>query len=535
LLQVTHINNIIASFAKLIRRIKFASFRSRLIQIRKDKEEAYEMKYQRGHHQRKHVKKEATFLPIIPLVRIKLPVDEKDKSAFITLELKVRAGSGAGTPSYKKNIRTFEEGSPQEWMDLLLNLKEIWKQNAVVEPTDQAATISAILKGDTLTAFETALEDARNPEDGIDDELVDMTLEHIESSLRSVTEIVFPFRALETQKQWLTRYFKKPYELSTQKTAAALSRLNNYLPSFPLGTPADKYSEPELVKLLEFALPQRWRTAMDLKGFIAADNDWKTFVDEVERIERNDTVVRRERNDDDDNDNNKKDKKVKFAKNRDDNKKNGREHTRTTDKLFCKRCGENFTHVTKDCYILKREARERENPGEKAKPFTKRTFRKEVNAMARRAGRHDGLKFVESALKREKGKLAKRDSKKHAKKSVAKKPEPEDMDTSSDESMHHMEERIPRKKLYRNKTVRFNNKGEVVAVDSSASESEDDRKMPAKIAKKKARKVVVDPFESSDMSDEEEASTNKPNKPSKEERAFLKAVSKKDSDSEDSE
>jgi hypothetical protein len=35
---------------------------------------------------------------------------------------------------------------------------------------------------------------------------------------------------------------------------------------------------------------------------------------------------------------------------------------------------------------LKREAKEKENPGEKAKPFTKRTFRKEVNAMTCRAG-----------------------------------------------------------------------------------------------------------------------------------------------------
>ena len=102
---------------------------------------------------------------------------------------------------------------------------------------------------------------------------------------------------------------------------------------------------------------------MDLKGFVAADNDWKTFVEECERIERNDSVARRERNDNNDDNNNKKDKKVKFAKNRDDNKKNGRDQKRTNDRLFCKRCGENVTHVTKDCYILKREAREKENPG----------------------------------------------------------------------------------------------------------------------------------------------------------------------------
>ena len=238
-------------------------------------------------------KKSHTFLPVIPLVRCKIPVDDKDKAAFITFELKVRAGTGAGTPSYKKNMRTFEEGTPQEWMDVLTGLREIWKQNSVVEPTDQAATIAAILKGDSLTAFDAALEDARNPEDDLGvEELLDMTVEHIEEALRAVTEIVFPFRALETQKRWMTRYLKKPFDLSTKKTAAALSRINNYLPTFPLGTPTSKYTETELVGLLEFALPDKWRTLMDLKGFVPADNDYKSLVDECERIERNEETVK---------------------------------------------------------------------------------------------------------------------------------------------------------------------------------------------------------------------------------------------------
>ena len=50
----------------------------------------------------------------------------------------------------------------------LAELREIWKQNTVVAPADRVATIAAILKGDSLTAFEAALEDARvdnEPED----------------------------------------------------------------------------------------------------------------------------------------------------------------------------------------------------------------------------------------------------------------------------------------------------------------------------------------------------------------------------------
>jgi hypothetical protein len=57
--------------------------------------------------------------PILPLVPKRLKLDNKDKTTFITFDLKVHAGTGAGTPSYKKHMRTFDEGTPQEWMELL--------------------------------------------------------------------------------------------------------------------------------------------------------------------------------------------------------------------------------------------------------------------------------------------------------------------------------------------------------------------------------------------------------------------------------
>ena len=88
---------------------------------------------------------------MIPLESLKLLADqEKDKAKYITFELKVHTGTGAGAPSYKNNMRTFDERTPQDWMDVLTGIREIWKQNSVNAPTDQAATIMAILKGDSL-------------------------------------------------------------------------------------------------------------------------------------------------------------------------------------------------------------------------------------------------------------------------------------------------------------------------------------------------------------------------------------------------
>jgi hypothetical protein len=463
-----------------------------------------------------------TFLPVLPLVRLKLDPDTKDKASYITFELKIRTGTGQGTPSYKKFMKTFEEGSPQEWMDVLTGLREIWRQNSVNGPTDRAATVAAILKGDSLIAFESAMEDARtNPEpvEGEEPALIPMNLEHVESSLRAVTDIVFPFRALVTQKRWMSRHMKKPYDLSVKKFATALSRINNYLPYFPEATIASKYTEEELVELMEFALPNSWRRDMDLKGFVVKDNDKEALIKECERLERNQAVQRNDRDDD-----NRKHKKTRFANPENNNKKNERQRGPSTDgPFFCTECGPNKNHNTNRCFKIKnREAREANGTGKPAykQAYSKRTFRKEVNAMARRAGKFDGLKIVEQAIQREQGKLAKQPAKKHVKLAVAKKPKPDDSD-SSDESMHNLEARIPRKKKFVPKNVRYNSRAEIVAIESS--DSEDDRKMPAKITKKRAHKN-----EPMDTDSSSESDSGDDNKATEEEQAFLRAINRKE-------
>jgi hypothetical protein len=470
--------------------------------------------------------------PILPLVPERLELGNKDKTTFITFDLKVRAGTGAGTPSYKKHMRTFDEGTPQEWMELLTGLREIWQQSSVNGAHDRAATVAAVLKGDSRIAFEAAIEDARTDPNAA--ALIPLTTDHVEESLCAVTTIVFPFRALETQKQWMKKYMKKPFDLSANMMSTALSCINNYLPSFLDGDASSKFMDAELVGLLDFLLPASWRKAMDLKGYVASQHDKKSLVDQCEMIERNETPIKHDR--DDNNDNNKNRKKIKFVKSETKNKKSGNKTVPNDGQYYCKKCGTNSTHDSEHCYFLKRLAREANNNGNgkaHAKLYSKRTFRKEVNSIARRAGKHDGLKIVESALKREQGKLDKQagqaSSKKHTKKAAAKKSS--DNDSSSDESMHNMEARIPWKKQYSKKyasrTIRFNSNGKVVAEES---ESDDDRKMPAKMSKKKATKKSNKKPVSADSMDTslDESDKKKKNSANKEEKAFLKSIEKQE-------
>jgi hypothetical protein len=48
----------------------------------------------------------------------------------------------------------------------------------------------------------------------------------------------------------------------------AMSKINNFLPYFPTGGVKSKYSELDLIGILQFALPDYYRAAFDLRGYI---------------------------------------------------------------------------------------------------------------------------------------------------------------------------------------------------------------------------------------------------------------------------
>ena len=94
-------------------------------------------------------------------------------------------------------MKKFEEGNPQEWINLLKDLEEIWKQNSIEGGTDRVSTVRALARGESLTAFESALQDSWMNEAGKEEEI---TIEHVKIALEAVTITVFPHRALEIQK-----------------------------------------------------------------------------------------------------------------------------------------------------------------------------------------------------------------------------------------------------------------------------------------------------------------------------------------------
>jgi hypothetical protein len=240
------------------------------------------------------------------------------------------------------------------------------------------------------------------------------------------------------------RGMRKPYNLSTRKTAASLTRMNNFLPLFPNGTPESKFSEAELVEILEYAIPFEWKAMFNLKGYTPSEHNKDRFITECEAIERN---QQQQSNNNNNGSNKKNHEKSKFGKSGPGAKNRGQKNNA----FFCKECGHNASHATVDCYKLKNKAKRAEqNAGvhnnsegkAQAKPFSRTSFRKEVNLLARKAGKNNALDLYAAANKREQAKVKKRTSK-TAKKRVAS----EDKDSSdSDESVQVLESPIPRKK-----------------------------------------------------------------------------------------
>jgi hypothetical protein len=410
-------------FGALYKKIKIAQYRLHLTWKR---EKEKEMRFQK--RQAYNKKTTPKFLPVISLLPTKLSSDElKDKAAYITFTLQVSKGSGPGTPTYRKSIRNFEERDPQQWMDVTTGLKEIWAQNLITVPTDMSNTAMAILKGDSLTLYETAMEDNRTDPDD-ESLIVTMTEQDIDNALLAVTNQIFPYCALKTQRQWMSKYARKPYEMGAKQFVTAMSRINNSIPFFPNATVLLKYSKEELLNILEFAVLPHWRKAFDLRDYLPTSDDKARFISKCERVERNETPPARERAGSDDD--RTSSKKTKFAKSEKSVTKSGKKTTMDSAPMYCTRC-KTDTHVTERCWKLKKIAREKEL-SEKKSPYSKWTFRKEVNAIARRAGKNGDIKIVEKAIKRKQGKHGKKE-KKHAKVARAKKAESSDSD-SSDES-----------------------------------------------------------------------------------------------------
>ena len=114
------------------------------------------------------------------------------------------------------------------------------------------------------------------------------TREHYLQCLQAVTVSMFPQDALKEQKTWMRRFLKKPADWDIKKYVARVVEINDYLVQFPpktAGADPEKLPEDELLELLEFGIPLRWRNQLHLQNYKVQDHTIKEFTKICERLE----------------------------------------------------------------------------------------------------------------------------------------------------------------------------------------------------------------------------------------------------------
>jgi hypothetical protein len=172
------------------------------------------------------------------------PKDKEEKpeaTNVIRFVLKQQAGNTSTAPTYKLKVTRFCKGTVSEWINFRKTIAELWGQNGITNTQDRVANISTILRGDLLNVFEVKSQELRTSTNDTEETVtIKITDKTVSASCRRSDGI--PFRALETQKQWMRRRMRTPKELSIWKTKAVVGRLNNSLPLFPNGKELDKFT-----------------------------------------------------------------------------------------------------------------------------------------------------------------------------------------------------------------------------------------------------------------------------------------------------
>ena len=228
--------------------------------------------------------------PCIPLVEEKNqePVAKHECVKF-TLKAKSVLGQEGGPTgqkvgAFKKSFKIFKNGTVPEWIETLGNIRQVWTCNNVTGPHERVGIIFSILKDEALEHFEGALRELQEPTEN--NPKVELTNEMVEKALLAVSSAVFPHRALETQKLWMKRHLKKPRDMKYRVLQSRVLKMNNSLPLFPGADENAKFSPPEILEILEYSLPQSWRSKFDLDGYLPSKFNKERLLQEAEAVER---------------------------------------------------------------------------------------------------------------------------------------------------------------------------------------------------------------------------------------------------------
>ena len=119
-------------------------------------------------------------------------------------------------------MQYLEEGTPEEWLQLLAAHKRICQGQNITHGPGMYNVLSRHLKGSILSKYNTVAAAHGN-----------QTVDHFELVAADLTAHVFPSKAYVIQKRYMKKFIKKPRNMKIRALVSRIQELNDYLPSLP--------------------------------------------------------------------------------------------------------------------------------------------------------------------------------------------------------------------------------------------------------------------------------------------------------------
>jgi hypothetical protein len=176
----------------------------------------------------------------------------------------------------------------------------------------------------------------------------------------------------------MRRAVRKPKEITVRKLVAIITKMNKSLARFPGASHDDKFEADDLLEIIEWALPVRWRAKFDLDRYAPSIFDKARLIAEAEAIERSETVLVKPTKA-------QETREKKTSKSRAQKKVQPKHNKSASTEYYCTEHGRNKTHATADCYTIKNR---NGNGNNQAKPnndhaFSTKKFCKEINLLSK--------------------------------------------------------------------------------------------------------------------------------------------------------
>lgn len=287
---------------------------------------------------RKNVNRRSFQPAPIPLERPESKSVDKDK--LVVNKCRVDPNNNNSAP-YEISIKPFDgAGSVEEYFIFLKQTYKVVKGQGLSTGPQGYALYRRLFTGTALARFETAAAAAGNE-----------TVEHLKTTIQSVTNYVLPKKALQTQRRYMRRLVRKPKELPMKAYVNRFHELNDYLAMFDTDVgDANKLDEDEIKEHIEFAIPGKWRQQMILQGVEPLDETIDNIIDFCERQEFSEDIFESThaiatKSDDAKPRNGKRGSKMMTSK-------AAKERNSNNPKYFCHYHGPNYSHDTNKCKVV---------------------------------------------------------------------------------------------------------------------------------------------------------------------------------------